>query len=119
MVNSKVIRVSKIILSILSLGPLIWTIVLLIASQFYTYNIDSFDFNSIKNSIKEMHWWCMLFYLRLGGFFIWLVVLIILSWRKQLSKKQVLIHVFLTLVGLLAAYISIKYNVGGVLGYLD
>lgn len=117
MVNTKVIRVSKIILSILSWGPLIWTILILFAARF------TFISPTTHSILYPFHKWIIIaavFYVRWGGFFIWLSFNILLTWKKTITKKQCIYNILLTIIGLLCAYLSWHYDIFGLSGnYID
>ena len=117
MVNPKTIRVSKIALSILSWGPLIWTILILFAAKLTFISPTT---HSILYPFKKYLILSAIFYVLWGGFFIWLILNSLLTWEKIITKKQCIYNVLLTLIGLLSAYLSIRYDIFGLSGnYID
>lgn len=110
-------KVGKILLYILSWGPLVWTILILIAARNYNYPEDSFDYNSFKHSMKEIFFFSMAFYVLWGGFFIWLGLTILLTWKKIITKRQCIVNISLTTIGILSAYLALDYDIFGVSAY--
>lgn len=103
-----------IILYILSWGPIIWTFLILIAARFcYAGGYKLFY------PMRDLFLIGLAFYI-LIGFWIWLLLLLFLMWKKKLTQKQCIVTISLTVFGILAAYLSLHYDVFGVSGsYID
>lgn len=110
-------RTVKIILTILSWAPLVWTILILIASHIYHNSTGSFSFDSSINLLKEYFRWALFFYVFCGGFFIWLALSIFLTWRIIITKKQCITNISLVTIGIVLAYLAFKYDAFGVIDY--
>lgn len=117
MVNTKIMRVSKIVLLILSWWPLTWTILILLAAKFTFISPTTF---SIFYPFKKYLEFALLFYVIYGGFFIWLLLNIVFTWKGIITKRQCIYYVLLTVIGLLCAYLSLHYDIFGLRGsYID
>lgn len=103
-------KIGKNILLFISGLPLLWTIGILICAYFYVRHPDMVTFFMISAVI----------YLMYGGLVAWLLTLLILVVMKKISVKTSLINLALVAAGLLAAYLSITYDVFRVSGsYID
>ena len=99
----------KIFLYAGSSFPILWTIAILICAYFYI---------GIRD--RELFWfWTAVFYVR-GGAPLLLLSLLFLKWQKKISTKEVVLHLFLTGIGILLGYLSFQYDIFHILGvYLD
>lgn len=110
-------KAGKILFYILSWTPLAWSILILTAARFCFINQTTFP---IFYPMKIYFYWTALFYLVYGGFFIWLALIILLTWKKIITKRQCIINIILTVVGILSAYLSLHFDIFGVMGtYID
>lgn len=102
------LRLSKIVLSVLSWGPLAWTLLSLCAARFGLY------------SLKNLVIFAAICYVLYGGFILWVLLNSILTWKRLITNKQCLYHISVTAIGLLGAYLSWHYDVFGFAGsYID
>ena len=117
MIKTNIIRTGKIILSILSWGPLIWTVLILLAAKFTFISPTT---HSILYPFRKYLIISVVFYVRWGGFIIWLLLNIVLTWKSIITKRQCTYYVLLTVIGLLCAYLSWHYDIFGLSGqYID
>lgn len=101
-------RLSKIVLTVLSWGPLAWALLSLCAARFGLY------------SLKNLVIFAAAFYVLYGGFILWVLLNSILTWKHFITKKQCLYHISITAIGLLCAYLSWHNDVFGLVGsYID
>jgi hypothetical protein len=100
----------KILLYFISSLPLLWTISILICAFFY-----------IRHPDMVMYFiYTCIFYLKYGGLIAWTITLIILRLLKRISSKTIILNFILIACGLLAAYLSLAFDLFGVSGtYLD
>ena len=98
MVNFNIIRASKILLLILSWGPLIYTVLILLS---YSVTLPFMDIILLAS----------LLYLIYGGPFVWLLLNSVLTWKKVITKRQCVYNILLTSFGLLWAYLLCTKNV--------
>ena len=116
-INFNMNKIGKIILSILSWGPFVWTILILTAARMYHVNPTT---HSIFYPMKKYFLLSAEFYIVYGGFFIWIALTVLLTWKKIITRRQCVINICLTILGLLTAYLSIHYDIFGVRrSYID
>lgn len=100
-------KAGKILLFFLSVFPLLWTIIILVAAYFYIQLLKNFLVTS-----------GMIYYLI--GPITWFILLLFMIWKKKISKKEMILCICLMLLGIFAAYYSISHDVFGVRGsYID
>lgn len=109
---------AKFLLALLSWIPLVWTMVLLVASYGYGYSTPGESY-SIKNNLRDFLVSFAELYIP-AGFIMWLVFLVWLSIQKIISAKRRNFYIVLMLAGILCAMLALSYDVFGVSGvYLD
>jgi hypothetical protein len=113
-------KTGKILLAILSWFPFAWTITILTGSILYESGWHP-GF-SLRSPLKDF----LLLYgylswgLLLTALSIWLVLLILLTWKKAISKKRCVFYVIILWAGVLFAYLSLKNDLFCVSGcFLD
>ena len=92
MVNYNTIIASKILLIILSWGPLIWTALTVLS-------------HCVTVPFKDIILLSALLYLNWGGPIIWLLLNSVLTWKKVITKRQCIYNIILSTLGLLCAYL--------------
>jgi hypothetical protein len=108
-------KAGKIFFYILSWAPLVWTILILVAALLHSF-IDSSGSYSFKHALVNIFGWAFFFYVFYGGFLIWFALTILLTWKKIITKRQSIINIFLAVAGILAAYLTLHYDIFGVIG---
>lgn len=113
------LKATRILYTILSWLPIIWLITILMFAYDYNYNVDSFDFTSTKNKIREILNWILIYYYYFG-FYVWILLTVFLTWKKAITKKQLIICITVALLGICLAFYALEKDFFGVSGgYLD
>ncbi|MES2763442.1 MAG: hypothetical protein V4677_14605 [Bacteroidota bacterium] len=93
-------RSKHICLYLISCAPILWTI-LILGCAFFDIHTQGLEMAFI---------YAALFYVY-GGLYLWILTLITLRFYKKITTKQMIIHIALMLLGMMAAYLSLVYNV--------
>lgn len=106
-----VMKIGKILFYILSWVPLVWTLLILIASYNYHFTDDSYEYDIFINSLKYYFKLVLIFYVVYGGFFIWLILTMFLTSKKIITKRKCIINISLVTIGIALAYFAAKYDI--------
>ena len=102
-------RVWKNTLRLISALPILWTIAILISAYFYIRHPD----------LVELFLFAVVIYF-LGGLELWVIVLFVLTWKRQISVKEFTFNICIIGFGILLAFLSLKYDIFGVSrSYID
>lgn len=103
-------KIGKILVYFISGLPFLWTLFILICAFFY-----------IRHPDLVMYFiYTSIFYIKYGGLIAWFIILILLRYFKKVSTKTVILNFCLVAFGLLAAYLSLTYDIFCVSGcWLD
>lgn len=113
------LKATRILYIILSWLPIIWLITILMFAYDYNYNVDSFDFTSTKNKIRGILNWILIYYYYFG-FYVWILLTVFLTWKKVITKKQLIVCITATFLGICLVILTLKKDIFGVSGgYLD
>jgi hypothetical protein len=100
-------KAGKIFLFSLSIFPLLWTIIILIAAYFHIHLLKGLLLGS-----------GIIYYY--FGSVTWLILLIFIGWKKKITAKEIIISICLMLLGIFTAYYSISHDIFNVRGgYID
>lgn len=111
-------KICKFLLAFLSWAPLVWTVILLVSAYEDRYG-GSPALRQLKYGIEHGLVAWAAFYVPIG-FLIWLLLLILLSWKKLVNSKQRNLLIILVVAGIMGAVLTLYFDVFCVNGcYLD